>query len=397
MNRRILFTLLLAVFIALTGVGVIAPIMPLYATNLGASGVMLGLMIAAFSISRGVLQPFIGGLSDRYGKKSFMVIGLTIYALVGLAYVIAASVGQLILIRVLNGVGSAMVVPVAMAIVGELAPEHQEGRYMGMLNIAIFAGIGGGPIIGGIFVDSLGMHSAFYVMAGFSILAALCVLVLLPSAGRAEPEGVVPPLLKTFSRIVAERQFVGVLVSRMATMIVMIPTLGFLPLLMNRFMESSGLDIGLVIASRTLVNATLQTPFGKLADRYDRRTLIAAGTSVMVVAMFLVPFMISLPTLMVVFAFLGAGEAVVWPVLGAYAVDAGHRHGQGAVMGIFNMSMSVGILAGSLIAGSFMDALGIRSVFFVVAGVLLLASAAAVVLIGPQANNVTYRTAGEQE
>jgi MFS transporter, DHA1 family, multidrug resistance protein len=64
-------------------------------------------------------------------------------------------------------------------------------------------------------------------------------------------------------------------------------------------------------------------------------------------------------------------------------VDAGHRHGQGSVMGIFNMAMSVGILAGSLISGSFMDALGIRSVFFVVAGILLLATVAAVVLIGP--------------
>lgn len=381
MNRRVLFTLLLSVFIALTGVGVVAPIMPLYAKSLGADGVMLGLMIAAFSLSRGFLQPFVGGFSDRYGKKRFLVIGLSIYAAVGLTYVIAASVGELILIRIVNGVGSAMVVPVAMALVGDLAPMHHEGKYMGMLNIALFAGIGGGPIIGGLFVDSIGTNAAFFAMAGFSVLAALCVLLFLPRTERKTGD-MAPPLLPTLRKIITRPRFVGVLLSRMGTMIVMIPTLGFLPLLMNTFMKSSGLEIGMVVASRTLVNAALQTPFGKLADKYDRLKLLILGSAIIVAAMFIVPFMHTLLGLVLEFAFMGSGEAFAWPVLGAYAVDAGHEFGQGAVMGVFNMAMSAGILVGSLVAGSFMDALGIRSVFFVVAGIVFAVTVPAAILIG---------------
>jgi DHA1 family multidrug resistance protein-like MFS transporter len=146
MDKRILVTLLLALFIAFLGVGIIAPIIPIYAMDLGATGVTVGLMVAAFSISRGVLQPIFGSISDRQGRKRFLVIGLLIYAVVGVTYTLATSVEHLILIRLFHGIGSAMIVPIVMAYVGDLTPEKQEGKYMGMLNIALFAGIGAGPI-----------------------------------------------------------------------------------------------------------------------------------------------------------------------------------------------------------------------------------------------------------
>ena len=84
MNKQILITLLLSIFIALLGIGIIIPVMPVFAAELGAGGVSLGMIIAAFSISRGVLQPVVGSLSDRWGRKGFLVAGLFIYGLVGL-------------------------------------------------------------------------------------------------------------------------------------------------------------------------------------------------------------------------------------------------------------------------------------------------------------------------
>ena len=138
MNRQILITLLLSIFIALLGIGIIIPVMPVFATELGASGFSLGMIIAAFSISRGVLQPVVGSLSDSWGKKGFLVAGLFIYGLVGLLIPQAESVLNLIAIRGFHGVGSAMIVPIAMAYTSSLAPAGHEGRYMSYLNIAIF-------------------------------------------------------------------------------------------------------------------------------------------------------------------------------------------------------------------------------------------------------------------
>lgn len=185
MEKGMLVTLLLALFIALLGVGIIAPIIPIYAMDLGATGITLGLMIAAFSISRGVLQPIVGSLSDRQGRKRFLVVGLLIYAVVGVTYTLATSVEHLILIRLFHGVGSAMIVPIVMAYIGDMAPQGQEGKYMGMLNIALFADIGGGPMLGGVFRDTIGINSAFYAMSALTAASLGLVLALLPPPPKA--------------------------------------------------------------------------------------------------------------------------------------------------------------------------------------------------------------------
>ena len=77
MNRQILIILLLSVFTALLGIGIIVPVMPDFATRLGASGTSLGLMIAVFSLTRGFFQPIVGSLSDRWGRKGFLITALS--------------------------------------------------------------------------------------------------------------------------------------------------------------------------------------------------------------------------------------------------------------------------------------------------------------------------------
>jgi len=381
MDKKILTTVLLAIFIALLGVGIIAPIMPLYATDLGATGIGLGLMVASFSISRGVLQPFVGSLSDRQGRKRFLVSGLFIYTLAGLVYTLAGSVEDLILIRAFHGVGSAMIVPIAMAYIGELAPKGQESRYMAMLNIALFSGIGGGPVIGGCFLDAVGINWPFYAMALLSAASLLLVLVFLPARPPRSGAETTLPLFKTLCRMLRSVRITGILLSRMATMMIMIPSMAFLPILMNRFMEASGVEIGLVVASRTLTNASLQMPFGRLGDRHNKLLLLVTGSLVISGAIFVVPFASDFWDLMVLFAVTGVGEAIVWPTLGALAAQEGEYYGHGSIMGVFNMAMSAGVLLGSIAAGAVMDILGLSYTFFLVSATLVFATITAALMI----------------
>ncbi len=364
-------TLLLSVFIALLGIGIIVPIMPVFATNLGASGFGLGLIIAAFSISRGLLQPIVGTLSDRWGRKRFLVSGLFVYTLIGLILPQAASVSNLVLIRALHGVGSAMIVPVAMAYMGDMAKKGEEGRTMSMLNIAIFCGIGTGPLLGGIFTDSWGMESAFYAMAALSGLALILVLLQMPATTeQLEPVRKLS-MLQVLRSLLAGRRTRGILMARMSTMIVMVPTMAFLPLLMHQWFDASGVQIGLVIACRTLVNAVLQLPFGRLADRGDKVWLLKIGCLVVSTAMCLVPLAGSFGWLLLLFAVLGTGEAVIWPALGALATEEGRRYGQGSMMGIFSLAMSVGVLLGALGSGMSVDLFGLAPSFVIIGIVVL--------------------------
>jgi len=374
MEKRILLTLLLVVFVAFLGVGIIIPIVPVYAMDLGATGLTLGLMIAAFSVSQGILQPVVGSLSDRQGRKRFLVVGLLLYAAVGITYTLATSVEHLILIRILHGVGSAMIVPIVMAYIGDMAPQGREGEYMGMLNIAIFAGIGVGPVLGGLFLDTMGINPAFYAMSALTAASLGLVLVLLPPE-RPDRE-IVPTagLLTTFRQMLHNSRVIGMLLLRTSTMIVMIPTMGFVPIVMDRLMGATGIEIGFVISTRTIVNAGLQSIFGRMADRHNKVALLLIGCSIASAGVFVVPFSNSFLQLVGLFAVIGIGEALVWPTLGAIAIEEGHQYGQGSMMGIFNMALSAGILIGSFVAGSLMDQLGLDYVFYITSIILILSA-----------------------
>lgn len=382
MNRQILIILLLAIFIALLGIGIIVPVMPDFATRLGASGTSLGLMIAAFSLTRGFFQPIFGSFSDRWGRKGFLITGLFIYGIVGLILPEAESVSDLIVIRCFHGFGSAMIMPVAMACVSELAPAGEEGRYMGLLNIAIFSGIGGGPILGGFFADLWGIAAAFYAMAALSFLAMGLMIFKMPAmvAKKILP-GTDPGFYRAMGRVFASRRTIGILLARMTTMLIMVPTMAFLPLLMHQKFHATGIMIGLIITVRTLINAVLQFPCGRLADRHDKMALLTMGCLVISLIMVLVPLAADFLQLLLLYAVLGAGEALIWPVLGALATEEGRHYGHGTMMGVFNLAMSSGIFFGSLAAGGIMDLWGLRWSFVTIGVTMLFLSLAAIALI----------------
>jgi len=382
MNRQILIILLLSVFIALLGIGIIVPVMPDFATRLGASGTSLGLMIAAFSLTRGFFQPIFGSFSDRWGRKGFLITGLFIYGLVGLILPEAGSVANLIVIRSFHGFGSAMIMPVAMAYVSELAPSGKEGRYMGLLNIAIFSGIGGGPILGGFFADLWGMSAAFYAMAALSFLAMGLLIVKMP--GMTEKKispGTGLGIYRAMGRVFASRRTNGILLARMSTMLIMVPTMAFLPLLMHQKFGATGIMIGLIITVRTLINAVLQFPCGRMADRRDKTLLLTMGCLIISFIMVLVPLAADFLQLLLLYGVLGAGEALIWPVLGALASEDGRIYGHGTMMGVFNLAMSSGIFFGSLGAGLVMDFWGLRWSFITIGITVLFLSLAAIAMI----------------
>ncbi|MDW7772126.1 MAG: MFS transporter [Desulfobulbaceae bacterium] len=381
MNRQVLGTLLLSVMIALLGIGIIVPVMPVFAVSLGAGGLALGLIIAAFSITRSILQPVVGEFSDRLGRKRFLVSGLLIYALVGTILPEADSVVELVVIRGFHGVGSAMIVPVAMAYVADMTPLGQEGRYMGMLNIAIFTGIGGGPLFGGLFFDLWGMASAFYAMAGLSFLAFLLVLFHMPALESQLPRKKRQPIFSTVGSMLARPRTRGILLARMSTMIIMVPTMAFLPLLMNQWFAASGIQIGMVIACRTIVNAVLQTPSGRMADRHNRVTMLRFGSLVISLVMILIPLAAGFWWLVALFVILGMGEALIWPVLGALATEEGRFYGQGTMMGVFSLAMSIGVFLGALGSGFSVDQFGLQWSFSIIGVIVLILSMIAAGLI----------------
>ena len=177
----ILFTLSISVGVAMIGLGIVWPLVPVYAVEMGAGGFMVGLIIASFNISRTVFSPFVGRISDKQGRKKFIIIGLMGYAIISFFYALSTNAPTLIFIRFFHGLASLLVVPIAMALAADIAPKRKLGLYMGTLNMAVMLGLAVGPALGGIIKDHFGIDVAFYSMGILALSTCVLVVFLIPS------------------------------------------------------------------------------------------------------------------------------------------------------------------------------------------------------------------------
>src|SRR4030042_5032844 len=99
MNKKALLIIASTMFISMLGMGIVTPFLPIYADQLGASPLEIGLVQAGFSISNLVALPFVGRLSDRFGRQTFLCAGLAIMALASLGFIRAASQARLLLMQ----------------------------------------------------------------------------------------------------------------------------------------------------------------------------------------------------------------------------------------------------------------------------------------------------------
>ena len=184
-NLRIFNTLFSAVFVTAMGAGLVAPLLPVYAHELGAGAFQIGLVFGAFSLTRSIFVPYFGKLSDRKGKKSLLTAGLFIYFLLSLIYTTSKSVEALIALRLGQGFASAMILPVAQAYVGMITPAHKEGRIMGLFNISLYGGLSLGPLLGGVVTDWFNIQVSFLSMGVLTLFGFFLCLFFLPRETRS--------------------------------------------------------------------------------------------------------------------------------------------------------------------------------------------------------------------
>jgi len=372
-------TLLLCVFTAMTGLGILSPIMPNYASELGATGIWIGLIFSGFSLTRAVMQTPIGRLADRGSKKRLLCIGLAIYAVISLLYNFASSLPLLVLIRLIHGLGSAMVMPVAMAYAVELTPRGKEGRYMGLTSTAMFLGFGAGPLLGGYIYDHFSLSAVFYSMAAIVALSLLLTILFVPEEeglGMKRDRPRVP-----FMKILSNRRLLGALVYRVFNALGRGGIMGFLSIFAYQVLGIPFTLIGTILAAGIFTSSLLQTPFGVLADRYNRTLLILIGGTAASLGYFYLTLTKSLFDLLAAQLIIAAGEGLSLPAMSAVVAREGKTLGAGATMGVLNTAMSMGMFAGPLIAGVIMDTYGIQASFSL-AGIMGITGVVAFYLLG---------------
>lgn len=180
-NRGAMLLVMLNIFLAFTGIGLVVPIMPTYMNELGISGSTVGLLVASFSLAQLLISPFAGRLSDRIGRKKVIVAGLIVFAISELIFGLANVPWLLFVSRLLGGAGAALIMPAVMAYVADTTSFEERAKGMGLINAAITTGFIIGPGIGG-YLAELGMRVPFFCAAGAAGVAALITVLILPES-----------------------------------------------------------------------------------------------------------------------------------------------------------------------------------------------------------------------
>jgi len=361
MIKKVFPILALSVFSSMLGVGIISPLLPLYAENLGATGIWLGIIFAGFSISRAILMPIIGRLSDRNGRKLFLCIGLLIYSIISLGYIWASNVSQLTLVRLIQGAAAGMIIPIAQAYIGDISPEGEEGKWMGYFNAAFFTGFGFGPLLGGMLTDHFGMTVAFSTMGGLNLLAFLIATLFLPEIRhRKMPAGPHP----SFREMSTSGMVKGLFSFRLAFSLGRGSFATFLPILAGIYLGLSPALIGILLTVNILLMSLLQLYGGSIADRFNRRALVVVGSLTNLTYLALIPLGGNFWQLLAICALGGLGGAISMPAASALTVEEGRKFGMGSTIAVFTMAMSIGMAIGPLLSGVIADFVNIDSVFY---------------------------------
>ena len=381
MNKKAFITLFAVVFTAVLGMGIISPLMPLYAESMGASGLWLGFMYSAFALSRTIFMPIIGRLSDRRGRKIFIGLGLLAYTIISLSYAWASNMYALTSVRFLHGVASAMVVPIAHAYIGDLIPKGKEGAYMNLFSMSMFLGMGAGPFLGGFLADTFYMNAGFYAMAGLTALALTLLLFLVPtvesSSERSKKAPSVP--LRT---IIRDNKVKAISLSLASRAFYRQGISAFLPLLAVSTMGMSITSIGSVLSIFMLTGGFAQGLLGPLADRLNKKRLIIIGSITAPIFVLFLPYMPAGGMLLAMLLPMALFGAVARAAVTALNVELGNQYsGMGSVMGISRSVMSLGMVIGPLVFGYTMDHFGIGSVFQIGAIVGILANLPVIYLL----------------
>lgn len=348
---------LAAAFFSTFGVGAFTFAMSLGAQSSGMSASWLGLAFSGYFFARLVLAPVVGYAADFLGPRPLLIAAAGIGAAAPFLYFFYPARETLGIIQICLGFCSGIIKPVSMSLLGDCVPESSHGRLFGVYNIYIYTALVLGPPAGGYTLgieEKMGELSLIWPAVGMALSSLFilrgCTANLFPAARKTRQVNGLPWRNSIFPALLLA------VLGRTAGASVVIT---FLPRIINKSFELSGMGAGLIFALPSLVLIALMPVTGKWADSRDRAGLTFLGMVFCAACLFGYGQVDSLWMLCLLVVGMGLGAAVSLPASMSLAADMG----RGGVMGVFLGVSNVGFILGPVLAGFAAEAGGMTDAF----------------------------------
>ncbi|TDT82324.1 putative MFS family arabinose efflux permease [Arthrobacter sp. AG258] len=367
--------MLAAAFLIALGFGLVAPVLPQFATTFGVGNTEAAVIVAIFAFMRLAFAPAGGALIGKRGERPVYVAGLLIVALSTAACAFAQDYWQLLLFRGLGGAGSVMFTVASMALVIRLAPPESRGRVSGAYASAFLIGNVCGPIVGGL-LAGLGLRVPFLAYAGALLVAAFVVQTQLSHQRRGTGEARERAPDMRFGDALSTGTYRSALLSSFAngwaTFGVRMATV---PLFAASAFGAGPQAAGLALAVFAAGNAAALAFSGRLADSLGRKPMMISGLLVAGLSTASIGITHDLPWFLAASTLAGVGSGLFGPAQQAAVADViGNGRSGGKVLAAYQMTSDVGAIVGPVVAGLLADGLGFGWAFAVTGAMLLLAA-----------------------
>ncbi len=394
-NRAAILLLMLNIFLVFTGIGLVIPIMPTYMTELHISGSMVGLLVAAFSLTQLLFSPFAGRLSDSLGRKKTIVAGMILFALSEWLFGSVNAPVFLFAARMIGGLSAALMMPSVMAYAADVTTNEERAKGMGFINAAITTGFIIGPGIGG-YLAEFGIRVPFYAAAIAAGVSAVITAFILPESLTEEKRQQIKAaatkqdnLFKQLMSSYKEPYFISLI-------IVMVTSFGLanyetvFGLFVDHKFGFTPKDIAFIITFGSISGAVVQvTIFGWILNKFGERRVISCCLLVAGIFVLLTLFVHTYFLIVVVTFIVFLSIDILRPAIGTQLSKMAQDQ-QGYVAGLNSAYTSLGNIAGPIVAGALFD-IDINYPYVMAAIVLVLCF-----LLSLRSKKVLQHTAGEK-
>lgn len=361
-RSSILLSVYLPTSLLALGQGLLLATLPLYASDFDVSYRLVSFAVAAAAIGTLVTDVPAGAALSKLGLRTAMIGGAGLVATTTLALAWTSSIPQMIALRLMAGIGTALWGLSRHAYIAESVPVAERGRTISLFGGINRIGVFGGPAIGGLIADSLGLRASF-VLAGIAATSALMVSIVwlrpVPTRGTTHSVrgrwAIVGQLIKLNGRDLAAAsvaQTFGQMIR--AGRFFIIPIYGA---------DVVGLDvaeIGLVMTVASLVDVAMFFPAGVLMDRFGRKVAAVPSFAVMGIGVGLIPLAHDFLTLMGAAVVIGLGNGLGSGTMMTLGADLAPPGATGEFLGIWRLIGDSGAVAGPLIVGAMASEYGLK-------------------------------------
>lgn len=379
------WALTVAVALVMTGVSLVAPIIPLYALEFGVSYTAAGALITGFAIGR-LMFSLLGGVAgDRYGARRVAVGGALLLTVSSVTAALAPTYGVLLISRFVEGMGSAILATTASQYLVQTAPKERLGRTMALYQTGLLVGIAIGPFLGGRLAELGDFRTPFWAYSLLGLVVAVLVTLFitdLPPSDKTVGESfrATGDLLRMPSFRVLLFVAFSLFFMRGGARITLFPLFG------SEVVGLNPAEIGDVLSLSAVANLLIVLPGGQLVDRIGRKPVAIWGLILAGLTTAAYGFFDSYGSLLVVSGAFGLASGIASIPPPTMVGDLAPPGAEGSAVGLYRTSGDLGFIVGPLLMGAAADA-GAFSTGFIISGVLL-AVAALVVTRIPETRHV---------